>query len=1061
MRLALDLQAAQVAYPGGAGLQPVARKLLDFTVEIARARGGDALFVLLNGDLHGTVEPIRDALAGILPAENIRLWFALAGPGGDRDPARCKAAGLIREAALAALRPDAVHLFGGARADTAGAVAYFGGFAKAIPFSVTLHALPQGGDAPGNMPGDALDWATLRAAAHVQAPAALVPVLIDRGLPAARICPLPEDAAAFWHAARTLPAAITALATRTSAPARRRLAYVSPLPPVRTGIADYSADLLPELARYYDITLITVQDEPPLPPELGLDVQDATWLRANAHRFDRVLYHIGNAPFHGYMLALLEAIPGTVVLHDFMLGHMLAYLEENAILPGIWAQSLYHSHGYAALSERYRDRMMPDFILRYPANLAVLEHADGIISHSRYARELSARWYGERFSQDWRVVPLLRAPPAAVDRAASRAALGLDADGIIVCSFGFIGESKLSQRLLSAWLASDLARDERCLLIFVGENPPAAYGRELAGSIQASGVGHRIRITGWTDTAAYRHYLSAADMGVQLRSASRGETSAAVGDCLNYGLATIINANGAMAELPHDAAWQLPDRFRDSELVEALETLWRDAGRRQALAERGRTLIATQHAPAVCAAQYEAAIEAFAARARTGAPALLRALAGLPEDPPDDAECRRLAACVAASLAPAGPPRRLFLDVSNTCRTELNSGIERVARGLAVALLEAPPDGFRVEPVYLALEDGAWRYRHACRYTLELLNIWGRPLADEIVEPRAGDVLLGLDLAYQGLPEQEAAGLIRQFREAGAAVHFVVYDLLPVLLPQFFPPASAGLHAGWLRLVAQADGALCISQEVADEYRDWLRRQQVATRRDFQIGWFHLGADLENSAPSSGLPARAERLLATLGNRPCFLMVGTIEPRKGYLQALDAFTELWAQGHDINLVIVGREGWKHVPAQDRRTIPEIVARLRGHPELGRRLFWLDSASDELLNRLYAVSNCLIAASEGEGFGLPLIEAARQNVPILARDIPVFREVAGAGAYYFSGLAGEDLAAAVAGWLALQAGGRHPMPGELRWTTWQESAAQLLQAMLGQVPAQVALASAAD
>jgi glycosyltransferase involved in cell wall biosynthesis len=121
-------------------------------------------------------------------------------------------------------------------------------------------------------------------------------------------------------------------------------------------------------------------------------------------------------------------------------------------------------------------------------------------------------------------------------------------------------------------------------------------------------------------------------------------------------------------------------------------------------------------------------------------------------------------------------------------------------------------------------------------------------------------------------------------------------------------------------------------------------------------------------------------------------MVGTLEPRKGHQQALAACEQLWADGVDANQVIVGKQGWM---------VEALVERMTHHAELNRRLFWLDGISDEFLEQVYAASACLIAASYGEGFGLPLIEAAQHKLPIVARDIPVFREVAGSHAHYFS------------------------------------------------------------
>lgn len=235
---------------------------------------------------------------------------------------------------------------------------------------------------------------------------------------------------------------------------------------------------------------------------------------------------------------------------------------------------------------------------------------------------------------------------------------------------------------------------------------------------------------------------------------------------------------------------------------------------------------------------------------------------------------------------------------------------------------------------------------------------------------------------------------------------------------------------------------MCITKTVSDDLREWCDINILPRMRQFDVSWFHLGADVESSAPSRGLASDAEQFLAQCAARPTFLMVGTIEPRKGYLSAMDAFTELWRGGVDVNLVIVGGEGWVGISNDMRRTIPLTIERLRHHPELGKRLFWLEGISDEYLEKVYAASTCLIAASEGEGFGLPLIEAAQHKIPIIARDIPAFREVAGIHAYYFGGTAAEDLVAAIKEWLGLYQAGLHPTSGNMPWLTWKESAEQL-------------------
>lgn len=828
-----------------------------------------------------------------------------------------------------------------------------------------------------------------------------------------------------------------------------RLAFVSPLPPERTGIADYSAELLPALAAHYDIELVIAQEKVDNPwiNRYG-KVRDVDWLRTHASEVDRVIYQIGNSPFHRHMLPLLEEIPGTVVLHDFYLSSLMAWLELHGGEPGVWTKALYDSHGYAAVRGRYRDEEAAKG--SYPVNWHLLQHAQGVLVHSDYSRNLARQWYGPEAPADWEIIPLLRASAVDVDKQAARQRLGIDPGDFIVCSFGFLDGTKLNHKTLQAWFDSALASNKNCRLIFVGENHGGDYGSSLLKSIRESEARDRIRISGFASAETYRHYLVAADLAVQLRTHSRGETSAAVLDCMNHALPLIVNANGTMAELDREAVWMLPDVFSDEALVEALETLWQDSERRRSLGARARDIILDRHTPDHCARRYVAAIERFHERAATGVPALIQTIAGQADFVPDDALLARLSQSMATSLPLPRPARRLFLDITATCSNDLKTGIERVARAIAMALLESPPSGFRIEPVYLSNVGGEWHHRYARNYTLGLLACPFDALSDEIVEPENGDVMLGLDLSGNLFIHAQQAGLFQRYRNIGMLVYSVVYDLLPIRMPEVFPPGADEMHAQWLRSISMLDGAICISRAVADDLVTWQAETGIdwQERRPYRVGWWHLGADLANTVPTTGIPDDATTLLAQLDARPSFLMVGTIEPRKGYLQAIEAFSTLWNEGLDINLVIVGKEGWKGLPDSIRRDIPHTTERLRNHHELDKRLFWLEGISDEYLEKVYATSTCLIAASYGEGFGLPLIEAAQYKLPIIARDILIFREVAGEHAFYFDATKPGGLSQAVKQWLTQYRNGCIPKSDSMPWLTWEKSAARLLDLLLG-------------
>jgi len=398
-------------------------------------------------------------------------------------------------------------------------------------------------------------------------------------------------------------------------------------------------------------------------------------------------------------------------------------------------------------------------------------------------------------------------------------------------------------------------------------------------------------------------------------------------------------------------------------------------------------------------------------------------------------QIKEYAICINQNICNA-KKRQLFIDVSELSQDDAATGVQRVVRSYLRQLLITPPKDFQVEPVYATFEHG---YCYARRFTAQFLNLSSDNLeiTDEPVRCKVGDVFFVLDMQHHvQLAHQD---FFQQLRQSGVTVKFLVYDLLPIELADlFYDPNAKNLHEKWLKLITQTDGAICISRSTANSFRDWIQECGLKPAQGFYIDWVHIGGNIKDSKPSMGLPEDAYVFLETLQRKPSFLMVGTIEPRKGHNQVLLAFEELWSLGFDINLVVVGSKGWD---------MDYLTQKIIKHPENGKRLFWLAGISDEYLDKIYSVSTCLIAASLNEGFGLPLIEAAKHKIPIIARDIQVFREVAGEYAYYFSGDESSVLADALAGWMELYESGQHPTSDDMPWSTWKESANKLKSTLL--------------
>ena len=966
---------------------------------------------------------------------------------------------------------------------------------------------------------------------------------------------------------------------------RPRLAFVSPLPPERSGISDYSAELLPELANYYHIDLIV--DQPVVDEALKQygQVRNVQWLKDHAADYDRILYQFGNSSFHQHMFELLEEMPGVVVLHDFFLSGIIAHREWFLGLANSWVEALYASHGYHAVAERCHHPDTAEIVWRYPCNLPVLQQAQGVIVHSPNSKRLARQWVSPCAPDQWALIPLLRQQRrvSAEEKYSTRQRLNLPADALIIGSFGFIGSTKLNHRLLDAFLASSLAQDPNCMLIFVGDTGQDDYGQQLLKKIRSSGVSERVKVTGWTDDNDYHGYLAAMDIGVQLRTHSRGETSAAVLDCMNYGLATIANANGSMADLPENAVEKIADEFTDGELIQALERLSNDSAYRTTLGQNAAQLLAQQHAPKACAKGYVDAIESAHHRRINRAEHIAHTLLGLPDvTAMNDADLCQLAACIDSNFPESPRPSQLLLDITELIN---DPAAQPLPHALLTTWLKAPPADYRIEPVY-ADKEGDFRY--ARHFALSLLECDGNLLADDPVSPRAGDIWLGLQLSqahhehyanrYQelsrdgvhvafaqeedlpGTHEQRVAtfkallppapkepqlwvdiselvkhdaktgiqrvvrnilsewtkarpagyavntvyatssqegyyratqfalakqgwpatllpdtainpqsgdafigldlqpgvvpkqrDLYRRWREQGVYTAFVVYDLLCIHYPEFFNEGGKQSFTRWLNVISESDRLICISSAVADQLNKWLKeeraqqaapivqqpRVQQSIAQQPSVVWFHLGADMDQTGDSdkqgTPLARQASPLPHERQGKPTLLMVGTLEPRKAHTQVLAAFERLWQDEQDVNLVIVGRPGWH---------VEELVATLAQHPERESRLFWWQQCDDTTLAQLYQTSSALLAASYDEGFGLPLIEAARHGLPIIARDIPVFREVASEHAYYVTADTPEQMASAINGWLRKHAAGETPASAELPWQTWQTSAQQL-------------------
>lgn len=367
-------------------------------------------------------------------------------------------------------------------------------------------------------------------------------------------------------------------------------------------------------------------------------------------------------------------------------------------------------------------------------------------------------------------------------------------------------------------------------------------------------------------------------------------------------------------------------------------------------------------------------------------------------------------------------PRILF-DISKLITLDFVTGIQRVTTEIIKQLNLHYANQFEIVPVKIHDESTIIeevKDHHLSRKSTKQFS------ANELMDIRLGDIYINIDLDHSAFRKAKA---YEHMRQMGCKTHFIVHDLLPIVLgDSFFSDGAAVAHFTWFKEAAKANALICISQSVM-HHVDYYLNAVTEVNPELQLGWFHLGGDF--STPSSEKIAHSALKFKSINfNYPMFFMVGSVEPRKGHLEVIEAMIELWNQGFKGSLVIAGARGWNN----------ELVSDLiNSSPYKDKLLFWPEKVTDSDLAFLYSQSTVLIAASLGEGFGLPLIEAMHYKKAVIARDIPVFREVTQNSAEYFS--TSEQLKSLILNFKS------SPVVLDSKLHTWTESAHQLMDVIL--------------
>ena len=349
----------------------------------------------------------------------------------------------------------------------------------------------------------------------------------------------------------------------------RRIAYCSPINPVHSGISDYSEELLPFLGQYVDITVYIDDTVVPSNPHIGahLTIRPLSTLAHDHGKrpYDAVLYHMGNSPAHFQIYDAAQHTPGVVVLHDFVLHHFM--LQYHAVhrrdIAGYRALAAqYYGDAGTVIADRMLQGIFDDAVFDMPLCQPLLQGAQLLISHSQYVVDHSLHLAPNLPAA---VVPMGVPVLAQTDATAIRAQLNFGPNPFLIASFGHVNPYKRVEQVLRMVRTLRRAGINAHYVIVGSVSPNFA----LDALVRRTGTAECVHVTGYVSAHDFGAYVAAADLCINLRHPTAGETSASLLRLLAAGKPTAISASGSFLEIPRDCAMHIPLDASEADLLSA------------------------------------------------------------------------------------------------------------------------------------------------------------------------------------------------------------------------------------------------------------------------------------------------------------------------------------------------------------------------------------------------------------------------------------------------------------------------------------------------------------
>lgn len=342
-----------------------------------------------------------------------------------------------------------------------------------------------------------------------------------------------------------------------SKPERLKIAFFTPLPPLESGIADYSEDIIKELCKYCDIDVFveeTYNANSVFPDNVSMYSHRA--YPARCGQYADTVFQVGNSEYHFYMYQYIRKYHGTVVLHDYNLHGAFYHYAVTACKGNYDFYKTLIDTDYTD-SDKYIQSLRngsanPD-LYGIELNSYITDSADRIIVHSQYSRK---KLLEKNIARNVTVIPLYAEILPLTDRRETKQKNGFSPDKTVISAFGGIHRTKRIIPTIKAF--SRLRKENQNVHLMLVGKPSEDIKPELESLILSENLKDSVTITGYTDIEKFKEYIDMSDICLNLRYPYNGETSGSLMRILAKGRCVVVNDIGSFSEIPDNACVKLP-----------------------------------------------------------------------------------------------------------------------------------------------------------------------------------------------------------------------------------------------------------------------------------------------------------------------------------------------------------------------------------------------------------------------------------------------------------------------------------------------------------------------